>query len=76
MIAVVVEPDKATAYVYTTSNGLQSSINLISHVPQTIDNLKIGWDSIDDTRYFNGMMDDVRIYKRSLSEEEIQSLIQ
>ncbi|MHC4456605.1 MAG: LamG-like jellyroll fold domain-containing protein, partial [Planctomycetota bacterium] len=50
------------------SDGLGSTNN---------DNLKLGGQTVSgwpDTRYFNGVMDDVRIYDRALSAEEIQQL--
>ncbi len=37
--------------------------------------LYIGWDPYGSDRYFNGQMDEVRIYNRVLSESEIQELV-
>jgi hypothetical protein len=44
--------------------------------PNTVNNLFIGKDSANayNGYYFHGMMDDVRIYNRALSETEIQQL--
>jgi predicted outer membrane repeat protein len=74
MVALVIEPNKATAYVYTEADGLQQGINNIPHVSQTVENLKVGWDEHRDSRRFEGAIDDVRIYNRALSAEEIEQL--
>ena len=75
MTAVVVEPEKATAYVYSDSYGLQHETNNILHNTQTLDALKLGWDNLDSNRFLNGLIDEVRIYNRALSVEEIQAMI-
>ena len=75
MVALTIQPDKATLYVYSDTNGLQSGVNNISHVPQTIDALEIGSDSVDYARTFNGLVDDVRIYNRALTAQEILDLV-
>ena len=74
MVALVIEPDKASAYVYTEADGLQQGVNNISHIRQTIDDLKIAWDDHSGVRQFEGAIDDVRIYNRALSVEEIEEL--
>ena len=74
-VAVAIEPDKATAYVYTDSGGLIQAVNSVAHIPQTIDSLEIGRDSVVSTRCFNGLIDDVRIYNRTLLEQEILNLL-
>jgi hypothetical protein len=74
MLALAIEPDKATAYVYSEAGGLQQGVNNIGHVAQTIDDLKIGWDDHADSRRFQGLIDDVRIYSRALDETEILNI--
>ena len=74
MTALVIQPDKATLYVATARSGLQSAVNLLPNKKQTLNNLKIGWDSQSQTRYFKGLVDDVRIYNRALLPEEIAML--
>ena len=74
MVALVIEPNKATAYVYTEAGGLQQGVNNIPHVSQTVENLKVGWDEHRDSRRFEGVIDDVRIYNSALSAEEIEQL--
>jgi len=74
-VAVTIEPDRATAYVYSSEGGLQFSSNEIAHIAQTIDNLKLGWDSNDEARRFRGLLDDVRIYNYALQPLEIADVI-
>ncbi|MHC5096424.1 MAG: LamG-like jellyroll fold domain-containing protein, partial [Planctomycetota bacterium] len=62
-------------YVYSDGSGLQSAVNAFTHVPQTIDALEIGRDSAVSTRCFNGLVDDVRIYNRALTAQEILDLV-
>ena len=74
-VALTIEADKATAYVYSASTGLQSGANEISHFPQTTSGIKLGWDPQDETRYFDGMMDDARMYNYTLDPVEIANVI-
>jgi hypothetical protein len=76
MVAITIEPDKATAYVYTDSEGLKKGTNEIKHIEQTVaDNLKFGWDECcGPQRHFQGLIDEVMIYDRALSEDEILKL--
>jgi hypothetical protein len=76
MVAITIDPDKAVACIYTDADGLQSAVNAIEHIEQTIaDNLKIGWDECcGDTRHVRGIIDEVMIYDRALNEDEIFSL--
>ena len=74
MVAAVIEPDKATAYVYTDVDGLQSAVNNIPHIEQTVDALKFGHDPNSAIRHFDGMIDEVRIYDRALSAEDLREL--
>jgi O-glycosyl hydrolase len=75
LVALTIQPDKATLYVYSDGSGLQSAVNAFTHVPQTIDALEIGRDSAVSTRCFNGLVDDVRIYNRALTAQEILDLV-
>ncbi len=75
MIALAVEPDKATAYVYSDVDGLQQGSNDIPHIEQTVGVLNIGWaDCADGQRYFIGKIDEVMIYDRALTAEDILQL--
>ena len=78
MVAVVIEPSQATAYVCKEADGLQKGVNNIPHIQQRIGNVMIGFD--DDSivylsnRYFCGLIDDVRIYSYALSEAEVKEV--
>lgn len=78
MIAITIDPKQATSNIYTDAKGLQSSANEIPHVEQTIaDNLKIGRDECcGDNRHVKGIIDEVMIYKRALTGDEILQLAQ
>ena len=75
-VAMVVEPSKATLYVYNT-NGQKSAANIFTHVVQPFaGNTYIGQDvnSADGSRIFNGLIDEVTIWNRSLTGEQISAL--
>ena len=75
LVAIAIEPDKATSYIYHRENGqLDSAENKILHVEQTVINLKFGWDECCGARYFKGIIDEVMIYDRTLSADEIKML--
>lgn len=78
-VACTIEPHKATLYVYSKEKGLKVATHHTRHRNQIINNLKFGWDvgdNEDDMRYYNGLMDDVRIYDYALSKGEIVELYQ
>jgi len=73
LVAVTIEPERATAYVITQAQGLQSASNEIPHVSQQTTHLLIGGDTT--MQYgFRGIIDEVRIYDRALTPDELQSL--
>lgn len=82
MVAVVIEPDKATAYVYSEKAGLQQSVNRVMHIPQTLYNVKLGWDDYGKgsplaqavERRFKGLIDEVAIFDHALSFDQISQL--
>ncbi|MFC1636650.1 LamG domain-containing protein [Planctomycetota bacterium] len=72
--AVVVEPDQATFYV----NGVQGSVNTINHGSCTWNsNIYLGGDGTDAwvARRMNGALDDVSLFSRALTAEEIQVIM-
>ncbi len=73
LVAVTIEPERATAYVITQAQGLQSASNEIPHVSQQTTNLLIGWD-MNMNYGFRGIIDEVQIHDRALTPDELQSL--
>ena len=71
MVALVIEPDKATAYVGSETRGLEYRTNNMPHISQTLPALTIGWDVFTSERRFRGIIDEVRIFDRALGWEEI-----
>lgn len=76
MVAITIDKDKAVSYIYTDASKLTSGVNKIPHIEQTIaDNLKIGRDECcGDNRHIKGIIDEVMIYDRALSEDDILKL--
>jgi hypothetical protein len=72
-VALVVEPTKATMYLNDAS-----ATNVLNHDIEEFDGVtRIGHDAYHSkTRFFNGTIDDVRIYNRALSAEEIRQFYQ
>jgi hypothetical protein len=69
MLAVTIDPAQAIAYVYTDEGGLRQGTNALAHIQQTFSVLQIGWSF--GNRYVRGIVDEVAIYSRALTEEEI-----
>jgi len=75
MTAITIAPDQAISYIYTDAEGLKQEVNAIPHIEQNVANLKFGWDSCcGDERHFRGIIDEVMVYDRALTEDEILSL--
>ncbi len=74
LAALVVESSQATMYAITAS-GATSTANGVAHTASTINDLKIGVDETLD-RYFEGKIDEARIYNRALTQAELQVLYQ
>jgi hypothetical protein len=76
MIAMTITKETAFGYLYTDADKLKSGENKIPHIEQTIaDNLKIGRDECcGDNRHVKGFMDEVMIYNRALSADEITKI--
>ena len=75
-VAVVVEPTRATLYM-ATNGVLRAAVNPLTHINQPFAGMSyIGNDPLSSTgaRIFNGIIDEVALFNRSLSGEEIASL--
>jgi hypothetical protein len=74
-VAVVIEPTRATLYL---GNGgiLTNAVNAIAHTSQAWGlNAVIGADpGFNNARVFNGMVDEVAVFNRSLSFDDINNL--
>jgi hypothetical protein len=70
-----IQPKHATLYIYSDTDGLTKGINDIPHIEQEIGVLNIGWvDCCGGNRYFRGIIDEVMIFDRALSDDEILKL--
>jgi hypothetical protein len=70
-IALSLNSTQATLYTSNLS-GLYSSTNNVPHSLQLLDtDLYLGYDAYSADRVFNGSIDEVRVWNRSLSESEI-----
>ncbi|MBC8235263.1 LamG domain-containing protein [bacterium] len=75
MTAIAIEPKKTTSYIYSDAGGLKKGENNIAHIEQTLENLKFGWDECCGAdRHFAGIIDEVMIYDRTLTEDDILKL--
>jgi hypothetical protein len=72
-VSIVIEPAVATAYVGDVAGNFSSSTNAVSHSASTLDDLKFGIDEFA-ARFLDGKIDDVRVYNRALSPDEIKRL--
>ena len=74
--AISIEPTQATIYVSDPNRGqLLSAVNPHEVHTETFNNAAIGADIYwEGGRYFNGLIDDVRIWDSALSSEEINEL--
>ena len=70
-VALVVEPTKATVYMKDAS-GLRAAVRVATHALAAFaGEIRLGHDSYSTTRCFKGMLDDVAIWNRALSAEEL-----
>lgn len=72
--AVTVEPSKAVLYLWD-GQDLKTAVNEVSHGTETFDvPIQIGRDPVDNTRFFNGAIDDVRFFGCALNKDQIMAL--
>lgn len=73
-VALIVEPSRAIMYMHD-GTVLQSRTNAVSHAIEAFDAAgHIGADPASTSRRFLGLIDDVRVYSKSLSSEDINKL--
>ena len=72
-VALVVEPQQATMYLY--DGALQAAVNPVAHGPEAFDGvLSLGLDPGSTVRDFRGTLDDVRVYDHALDATEVLDL--
>ena len=76
LVALTIDPDKATLYAGSKGGELEFAVNEIPHFPQ--DNFsEWRWaedDGFAGARNFSGLMDDVSIWNEALSLEDLEAL--
>ncbi|WP_193212830.1 LamG-like jellyroll fold domain-containing protein [Luteolibacter marinus] len=70
-VALVIEPDQGRIYM-DDGSGMVSAVNPGSHLPEAFGTTYIGYDPNSGSRHFDGMIDEVRIYNRALSQAELE----
>lgn len=65
--------DNGIMKLYIDGILVSSKVSAVTDVGATLNNLKIGMSSAYNQNWFNGNIDEVRIYNRVLTEEEINS---
>jgi autotransporter-associated beta strand protein len=74
-VALVVTASNATMYMQPLGGALQSATNAVANSASNFDSTSyIGQDTLGGNRFFSGTLDDVRIYKTSLSASAIASI--
>jgi hypothetical protein len=73
-VALVITPTNATIYLMN-ANGLLSASQAHTHVNQSFSfNTLIGEDTANNNRQFDGTMDGVAIYAKSLTQSQLQNI--
>jgi hypothetical protein len=72
--ALVVRPDRAVLYAGIDGAALVSATNAVAHGPEEWDGA--AWLGQDPTggRWFNGRLDEPRVFNRALSEKELRQI--
>ena len=75
LVAMAVEKKKATAYAYTASTKkLEIAENKIEHFEQNFQNFVFGKDDCCGSRFYEGMLDEIMMFERTLNKDEILQL--
>lgn len=70
-VALVIAPNSTTIYL----NGVGST-NFVNNEPEAFDSpIIIGWDPNSNSRRFRGLVDEVAIWNRALTQEEVRELM-
>lgn len=75
-VALVVQPDRGTLYLFNNAGGLQSYTNAFAHTTHTFSSgFRIGGDAQGDDRTFNGKVDEVAVFNTALTPQQIAGLL-
>lgn len=72
-VALVIEPTRARIYM-NSGAGFQVATNNAPHSVQTFGTTYVGSDPNGDPRFFNGVIDEARIYSQTMSQAQLQTL--
>jgi hypothetical protein len=74
-VAATITPDDAVLYM-GTSAGLVASTNVVYHDLHdfSLAGFEVGWDNYSSTRYFKGKIDEICMYSKTLTYEEVSAL--
>ena len=74
-VALVITPANATLYMQPQGSSLRSATNTVANAAAAFDGItSLGQDPNGGTRYYNGLMDEVRIYNTALDAATIAGL--
>ena len=78
-VAYVITPTNTTIYLYYVANGttnLIKAVNNVANAPEAFNGgtTWIGGDNWDNSRTFNGCIDEVAVFNNSMNESQIQGL--
>jgi hypothetical protein len=74
LVAIVVEPTQATAHLIN-ADGTQSAVNEVTHAARSFtDTIRIGGDPNNVNRTFDGSIDEVAIFDRALTSEQVLAI--
>lgn len=74
-VALVVEPTKATMYI-NTGNDFQKSENITTHEAGVFSSIRIGGYPGWKKRNYKGAIDDVQIYSKALTLDELKTIFE
>jgi len=74
-VALVVTPTNATIYMYPNGGTLQSATNSVANTASAFDGVTDFGQDPSGGRFYNGAMDEVRIYNTALTRSQIAGLI-
>ena len=75
-IVITWQPNKQTIYVDTIKEAENTTVAVADSIPNNPQPLRIGYEPDSANGYFNGIIQEVRIYDRPLTENEIRQLYQ